>query len=102
MSQNQATDGKDMALLEIRLRKEENSSDIVQRFYCQCHILLHQHQLTLVHIQPHHQQAIRPWMIKPTSRNLFLWRPNPGVMAFGRDAALPCVAVVSWTLASEE
>ena len=51
----------------------------------QWHILLHQHQLVLVHIQPHHQLAIQPWMAKPASKILFLWRPNPGVMASGKD-----------------
>ncbi|KAJ6700267.1 hypothetical protein OIU79_013327 [Salix purpurea] len=41
-------------------------------------------------------------MNNPTSKIVFLWRLNPGVMAFGRDAVRPCVAVVSLTLASEE
>ncbi|KAB5551587.1 hypothetical protein DKX38_008898 [Salix brachista] len=85
----------------------------------QWHILPHQHQLILARIQPRHQLGIQPWMNNPTSKIVFLWRLNPGVMAFGRDGkptcldlslvglvniipVRPCVAVVSLTLVSEE
>lgn len=38
----------------------------------------------------------------PTPKILLQLKPSPGVRASGKDVVLPCVAAVSWMLASED
>ncbi|EXC35033.1 hypothetical protein L484_017734 [Morus notabilis] len=52
----------------------------------------------------HRRLAIPPKTIlldSPKISSLFLLKPNPGVMASGKDVVLPCAAAVCWTHASE-